>query len=57
MPKTVLADSAVRSVQTSKLAIVGWTRERVLGLIDVAPRSVAAVADTDRALVMPVGVP
>ena len=48
-PKTVLADDAVRSAQTDKLAGMGWTPDRMLGLIDVPPRSMPAVTDADLA--------
>jgi conjugative relaxase-like TrwC/TraI family protein len=48
-PKTVLADGAVRAVQVDKLATIGWTPERMLELIAVAPRAVAEVTDVDLA--------
>ena len=47
--KTVLADDAVRAVQVEKLAAIGWTPERLLGLIDVAPRTLAEITDVDLA--------
>ena len=45
--KTVLADAEMRSLQVEKLAEIGWTPERVLGLIDVPVRAVEPVTTED----------
>jgi conjugative relaxase-like TrwC/TraI family protein len=47
--KTVLADDAVRAVQLDKLAATGWTPERLLGLLAVAPRAVDSPTDIELA--------
>jgi conjugative relaxase-like TrwC/TraI family protein len=48
-PKTVLADDAVRATQADKLSAIGWTPERLLGLVAVAPRSVSGPTDVELA--------
>ncbi|MGH9269329.1 MAG: ATP-dependent DNA helicase, partial [Acidimicrobiales bacterium] len=45
--KTVLADAEMRSLQVDKLAEIGWTPQRVLGLVDVPARAVEPVTEAD----------
>jgi conjugative relaxase-like TrwC/TraI family protein len=45
--KTVLADDAVRAAQVAKLAAIGWTPERLLGLVTVPPRAVHGPTDVE----------
>jgi conjugative relaxase-like TrwC/TraI family protein len=46
-PKTVLADDQVRAAQAARLADIGWSPERVQGLIAPGPRILLPVTDVD----------
>ncbi|MDQ6617455.1 MAG: relaxase domain-containing protein, partial [Actinomycetota bacterium] len=59
-PKKVLADDAVRAVQTARLAAIGWTPERVQGLVEGGAQrpvevNAADIAELHARLVGPIG--